>query len=115
MRYWELYKRICIDVDVYKPARWTWTRRLGVIRALLMYSWMPRQIVVTRHGYHIYLPVEHNERTFYYRWFMGDDELRWLRDLRRIEYTKHYVNICFKNSELGESTVWDALEVVAWR
>ena len=90
--------KMCIDVDVWKEnVQWTWTKALGVLRALYEYSFMKREVVLTNHGYHIYIetPTYHH----FVRWWYGDDEVRWERDYRRLLYTRQKINVCFNNSE----------------
>jgi len=101
------HARACVDVDIWKEsAEWDWSRLLGVLRAALEYSWLPREVVATRHGYHVYTSVPWSPETHWLRLYYGDDAIRWERDLRRVYHSRRiYANVCFENSEIGKSTI----------
>jgi len=89
-------KKICVDVDIEND---DWEENLRLLKAFYQYSVIKREIWRTRHGYHIYLDIEIDERNWYIvRTLFGDDPRRLLYDEEyfRIGY---WINKCFTSTE----------------
>lgn len=97
---------IDIDVDKDDDILAMCTQPLAVEKALYQYSWIKRKVVITRHGYHIYLDIPQDSLKDYYTIFMlralfGDDVCRLNADESRY-IAGLWANRLFTNTERHE-------------
>jgi len=96
---------ICLDIDTEEEKVYE-EDPLRVEKAFYMLSHIPRVVMKTRHGYHVYLfiPIDENnlEGHLIVRWLFGDDRARWNFDYNKILMKKGIVNKCFTSTELYE-------------
>jgi len=100
---------VCIDVDI-EGDKMTYEQRvyagLRLLKAIYQYSYIPRKIYKTRHGYHVWFDfvIEDFYGLLAFRSVFGDDPYRLMWD--DIKYhNRFWVNRCFRNSELYEVRV----------
>ena len=99
------WKCVTVDIDIEEGSRWETEYRL--VKALYMYSHIPRRIVTTRHGIHVYfegIELSDLRELLKVRALFGDDERRIEFDERLRERCLH-LNVLFQTSEIGEVAV----------
>ena len=109
------WKCVTVDIDIEGGGRWETEYRL--VKALYMLSYIPRRIVTTRHGIHVYfenIEVTELRDLLKVRALFGDDERRIEFDERLRERCLH-LNVLFQTSELGEVEVDRVWQIVALR
>lgn len=98
-------KYICLDIDTDEEKPYE-EDPLRVEKAFYQLSHIPRVVMKTRHGYHVYLMIEIDEKDLekhmIVRWLFGDDRARWGFDYNKILMRKGVVNKCFTSTELYE-------------
>ena len=78
----------------------TWDIEYRLLKALYMYSFIPRIVKETQHGIHVYFPNIPHSLTL--RAIYGDDEKRIMRDEWKIRNNLDlHVNILFNSTEKG--------------
>lgn len=92
----------CIDVDTEMTKDY-YVDPLALEKALYQYSYIPRRIFKTKHGYHIYLLIDSldPEAIWRIRTLFGDDWGRLQYDESRIRRGMVF-NRCFTSSEVYE-------------
>jgi hypothetical protein len=98
-------KYICIDVDTEGEKLYQ-EDPLREVKAFYQLSHIPRIIMRTRHGYHVYLLIEIDEKDLekhlIIRYLFGDDRARWGFDYNKYLMGKGVLNKCFTSTELYE-------------
>jgi hypothetical protein len=79
---------VVIDLDIYDEDKSECMEPLAIEKALYQYSMIPREIVETQHGMHVYLDIPLNQRDSFYKIFairsmFGDDICRLMFDEAR--------------------------------
>jgi hypothetical protein len=79
---------VVIDLDIYDEDKMKCVEPLALEKALYQYSIIPREIVETKHGIHVYLDIPLNQRDSFYKIFairsmFGDDACRLMFDEAR--------------------------------
>jgi hypothetical protein len=105
-----IVQSVCVDVDVdgdkmtYEQKVYAWIR---YCKAVYQYSFIPRMVLRTRHGFHVWfegLDFGDFYQILAFRSVFGDDPYRLMWD--DIKYhSGFWVNRCFRNSELYEVRV----------
>jgi len=71
---------------------------MKLLKALYMFSWIKRKVVITERGYHIYINLPHS---FGLRALFGDDPKRLAIDEENTRLNSNcYINVAFKSTEL---------------
>jgi len=98
-------KYICLDIDTEEEKPYE-EDPLRVEKAFYQLSYIPRIVMRTKHGYHVYLMIEIDEKDLekhlIIRWLFGDDRVRWGFDYNKVLMKRGVVNKCFTSTELYE-------------
>jgi len=109
------WKCVAVDIDIEEGGRWETEYRL--VKAVYMLSYIPRRIVTTRHGIHVYfegIELSDLRELLKVRALFGDDERRIEFDERLRERCLH-LNVLFQTSEFGEVRRDEVWWIVALR
>jgi len=96
---------ICLDIDTEEEKPYE-EDPLRIEKAFYQLSHIPRIIMKTRHGYHVYLLIEIDEKDLekhlIIRYLFGDDRARWHYDYNKYLMKRGVLNKCFTSTELYE-------------